>query len=128
MGHRKFNNDGMLKVLDRIAGKQFSHDDPTYKERKEMSPLEKKAHAKVDNYYQTNPAEGYAQAFTNAYDYLDKTRRDPSMEYARSLAGEYEATTPGMGSIISELLKEKTYANHPLRGQAFVSSQKTEKK
>jgi hypothetical protein len=128
MGHRKFVNDGMRKMLERVVGKQFDHDDPTYKERIGMPLIERKAHNKVNRYYDTNPLEGYAQAFTNAYDYLDKTRRDPSMEYARSLAGEYEATTPGMGSIITELLKEKTYANHPLQGQAFVSSQKTGKK
>ena len=128
MGHRKFFNDGMLKTLDRIVGKQFSHDDPTYKERKGMSPLEKKAHRKVDNYYQTNPAEGYAQAFVNAYDYLDKTRRNPSMEYARPLAGEYEASTPGMGSIVSDILKEKAYVSHPLRGKAFVYPSTKDKK
>ena len=128
MGHRRFTSDGLMKMLERVVGKQFSHDSPTYKERIEMPLTEKKAHNKVNRYYDTNPLEGYAQAFTNAYDYLDKTRRDPSMEYARSLAGEYEATTPGMGSIITELLKEKTYANHPLRGKAFTSSQKTGEK
>ena len=86
------------------------------------SSPKKKASLALDEYYKESPIEGYAQAFVNAWNYLDKTK-DPKVDY-RKLAGEMEANTPGMGQIIENLLQLDLFHNHPLRGKAFTTKKK----
>jgi hypothetical protein len=73
---------------------------------------------RVDAYGATSPDEAYAQAFRNAFDFLAETARDPKMD-VRAFAGDLEANTPGMGMIITDLMKLPIFANHPLQGKIF---------
>lgn len=89
--------------------------DPFARQRK----LINNARGKVDPYYQTSPAEGYAQAFATAMEVLRNTPRilqkgTTRDEYANGLA-EAEAFTPGTGGIVEALLKEPIFKNHPLQ-------------
>lgn len=75
----------------------------------------------LDSYYTTNNMEGYAQAFKNAFNFLQETARDPKMD-VRRFAGDLEANTPGMGMIVKDLLVLPIFSNHPLRGKIFTDA------
>lgn len=95
-----------------------------------MSMSEQKAFQKLDPYYtvvgpytnafgasflQTDPAEQFAQAYTNAAGFLSKTSQDTSG--FREKLGEYEGNTPGAGAIVRDLLRGRPiYNRHPLKG------------
>lgn len=65
-------------------------------------------------YGQSNPEEGFAQAYTNATSFLSETAADTSG--FRGRLGEYEGNTPGVGSIVRDLLMRKpVYGKHPLK-------------
>jgi hypothetical protein len=86
---------------------------------KRQRELANKARGKVDQYYQTSPEEGYAQAFANAMTVLRSAPRmlqegATPQEYAEEL-GKIEAETPGTGGIVESLLKEKPFQQHPLQ-------------
>jgi hypothetical protein len=87
-----------------------------------FTPLDK-SNEKLDPYYATDPSEGYAQAFKNAFNFLAETARDPKMDY-RKFAGDLEGNTPGMGMIIQDLMKLPIFAKHPLQGQIFTEAKK----
>jgi hypothetical protein len=88
-------------------------------ERTQRSPLERKAELDVDPYYRHNPSEAFAQAFKNAFAFLQETARDPKIDY-RKFAGDLEANTPGMGLILRDLMEHPLYEKHPLRGKVFT--------
>lgn len=56
--------------------------------------------------------EAYAEAFANAWDFLSRTAATPTRT-PRQLLAEYEAVTPGTGTIVLDLLKERLFSKHP---------------
>jgi len=74
---------------------------------------------KINPYYRTDPWEARAEAFNNAFTFLQETAGNPNMDY-RKRAGELEANTPGMGMFVRDLLKHPLYQRHPLRGKIFT--------
>jgi hypothetical protein len=56
--------------------------------------------------------EAYADAFANAWDFLSRTAAKPTAT-PRQLLADYEAVTPGTGTLVQNLLKEKLFRNHP---------------
>lgn len=87
--------------------------------------VENLARFNVDSYYQTDPAEGYAQAFESAWQVLSRSPELLKRGYDRNAYAQYlaeaEAQRPGVGQIVSDLLKnEPMFRNHPL--QAFYRS------
>jgi len=85
----------------------------------------RQAAGKIDPYYRVQrsyepePYEAHAQAFKNAFTFLQETAGNPNMDY-RKMAGELEANTPGMGMFVRDLLKQPLYERHPLRGKIFT--------
>jgi len=72
-------------------------------------------------------SERFAQAFTNAADFLSPTSADTTGY--RQLLGRYEGNTPGMGGIVADLLERNPiYSNHPLHGLIRSSLPKEKKK
>lgn len=69
-------------------------------------------------YRETNRAEGYAVAFENAFDVLDRLQKSPALPseaaIQRMLAGR-EKRVPGTTRLFYEMLAEPLYENHPLR-------------
>jgi hypothetical protein len=62
----------------------------------------------------SSPAEGFAQAYTNAVEFLSETA--PDTTGFREKLGQYEGNTPGAGAIVRDLLSAKgIYAKHPLK-------------
>lgn len=99
-----------------------SHDNPPERQRQTAENL---ARFNVDSYYQTDPAEGYAQAFESAWQVLSRSPELLKRGYDRNAYAQYlaeaEAQRPGVGQIVSDLLKnEPMFRNHPL--QAFYRS------
>jgi hypothetical protein len=99
-----------------------SHDNPPERRRQTVENL---ARFNVDSYYQTDPAEGYAQAFESAWQVLSRSPELLKKGYDRNAYAQYlaeaEAQRPGVGQIVSDLLKnEPMFRNHPL--QAFYRS------
>lgn len=84
---------------------------------------ESKANSALDSYYATEPKEAYAQAFKNAFNFLQETARNPKMDY-RKFAGDLEGNTPGMGMIVQDLMKLPIFEKHPLRGIIFTEKKK----
>lgn len=78
------------------------------------------ARAKVDEYYQSSPNEGYAQAFRNAYNMLSYSApallSDPTItrEKVLNALAQIEARTPGAGEIVRDLLKKDIFRGHPM--------------
>jgi hypothetical protein len=72
------------------------------------------ARPKADKYSVTTESERRAQAFANAFDYLQRMASDTA-DY-RGRLGAAEATVPGTGDVAKGLIKRSIYANHPLRG------------
>lgn len=71
--------------------------------------------------------ERFAQAFTNAADFLSRTSSDT--KGYRELLGKYEGNTPGMGGIVADLLaRNPIYSNHPLHNLIRSASAKEKKK
>lgn len=97
------------------------------KERK-MTPSEVAAFEALSPYYMFagrsaieptrvigTDAERFAQAFTNAIDFLART--SANTKGYRELIGRYEGNTPGMGGIVADLLERNPiYSDHPLHG------------
>lgn len=80
-----------------------------------MMPRESEARAALSEYGQTSPKEALAQAYTNAVSFLSETA--PDTAGFRQRMGELEGNTPGMGSIVRDLLRARpVYQQHPLRG------------
>ena len=80
-----------------------------------MTPRESEARAALSEYGQTNPKEALAQAYTNAVSFLSETA--PDTAGFRQRMGALEGNTPGMGSIVRDLLQGRpVYQQHPLRG------------
>jgi hypothetical protein len=101
---------------------QFSSLLYSLRDASKQSGPEFKAAASIDPYYRTEPREAFAQAFVNAWEFLAETARDPKMDY-RKFAGDLESNTPGMGMIIRDLLKDKIFKAHPLRGKIFTEGE-----
>lgn len=80
-----------------------------------MTPREADARAALSQYGQTSRDEALAQAYANAVSFLSETA--PDTTNFRQRMGELESNTPGMGSIVRDLLKARpVYKQHPLRG------------
>lgn len=126
-----FGKDGLFPSYSETA-KMFENNTPRDFERfndmgviaglQAGSAPEFKAFATVDPYYRLNPREAFAQAFVNAWEFLQETKKNPKMDY-RKFAGDLEANTPGMGLIVRDLLKDKGFENHPLRGKMFTTGE-----
>ena len=69
---------------------------------------------RVDDYALSGEKERRAQAFANAFDYLQRAASDTTDWRGR--AGAAEATAPGTGEFLRSLLAHPIYSNHPLRG------------
>ena len=125
------------KIEDR--SKFLGFEMPFRRERK-MTPSEKQAFETLSPYYMFagpsvwdsrkvigSPSESFAQAFTNAADFLSRTSADTTGY--RQLLGRYEGNTPGMGGIVADLLERNPiYSNHPLHGLIRSSLPKEKKK
>ena len=110
------------------------------KKTRTMSPSEVAAFEALSPYYSFagrsrwdsgraigDPSESFAQAFTNAADFLSRTSSDTTGY--RQLLGRYEGNTPGMGGIVADLLERNPiYSNHPLHGLIRSSLPKEKKK
>lgn len=80
-----------------------------------MTAREEDARMALSQYGQTSPDEALAQAYTNAVSFLSETA--PDTTGFRQRLGELEGNTPGMGSIVRDLLRARAvYKNHPLKG------------
>jgi hypothetical protein len=111
-----------------------------FRREREMLPAEKRAFEALSPYYMFagpnvrdsrqvigNPSESFAQAFTNAADFLSRTSSDTTGY--RQLLGRYEGNTPGMGGIVADLLERNPiYSNHPLHSLIRSSLPKEKKK
>ena len=81
----------------------------------DMTPAEKASVLNLDPYYRNNnEEERYAQAFTNAFQFLQDSAKDPKMDWSGYL-GKLEGNTPGTGAFVVRMLKEPIYKNHPLK-------------
>jgi len=69
----------------------------------------------MNSYAASSDDERSAQAFANAFDYLQRTASDTTDW--RGKIGAYEATSPGMGDIARILMAQPIYSNHPLKKQ-----------
>lgn len=79
-----------------------------------MTPREKEARVTLSEYGQSDPDEALAQAYTNAAAFLSETA--PDTAGFRQRLGELEGNTPGMGSIVRDLLTARPiYQKHPLK-------------
>jgi hypothetical protein len=79
-----------------------------------MTPREKDARMALSEYGQSDPDEALAQAYTNAASFLSETARDTTG--FRQRLGELEGNTPGMGTIVRDLLTARPiYKQHPLK-------------
>lgn len=58
--------------------------------------------------------EGFAQAFTNAVEFLAENATGVQRNYRERL-GQLEGNTPGAGQIVQDLLSRDIYAQHPLQ-------------
>jgi hypothetical protein len=90
-----------------------------------MTPSEQEALRALDRYYMlgglrgneiaTDPDESFAQAYTNAANFLSETASDTTG--FRERLGRYEGNTPGAGGIVRDLLIGRPiYGKHPLKG------------
>ena len=93
-----------------------------------MPPSEAKAIQALSPYYAiggisakdpdraiTDPSESFAQAYTNAAEFLSQTAGDTTG--FREKLGRYEGNTPGAGAIVRDLLTGRSiYKQHPLKG------------
>lgn len=94
-----------------------------------MSPSESAAIRALDTYYAQNKeslwggkysdledptGEGFAQAFTNAAEFLAENAKGVQRNYRERL-GQLEGNTPGAGQIVQDLLSRDIYAQHPLQ-------------
>jgi hypothetical protein len=90
-----------------------------------MTPSEQEALRALDRYYMfgrvrsndiaTDPDESFAQAYTNAANFLSETASDTTG--FRERLGRYEGNTPGAGGIVRDLLIGRPiYSKHPLKG------------
>lgn len=62
-----------------------------------------------------NPtSEAFAQAFTNATEFLAENAKGVQRNYRERL-GQLEGNTPGAGQIVQDLLSRDIYAQHPLQ-------------
>jgi len=110
MGHRKQLGSLPFTVPD----KRFAI--PS----KATSPLQQKALDKINDYSKAGPREAYAESFAAAFQAL-RNMANPNNEFIkdenklRNSLGEAEGQYPGLGSILSELLKEPIYKEHPLQ-------------
>jgi hypothetical protein len=112
------------KMFSEVRPRDFKREQNLfYKKISANTPSDYKAFATVDPYYRINPQEAFAQAFVNAWEFLQETKADPKMDY-RKFAGDLEANTPGMGMIVRDLLKDPQFKNHPLRGKIFNEEKK----
>lgn len=83
------------------------------------TPTER-AVARLSPYVAEDPSaagtETYADAFANAWDFLSRTAAQRPTN-PRQLLAEYEAMTPGTGTIVMNLLREKLFRGHPYAKQ-----------
>jgi hypothetical protein len=109
-------------VDERIIGQSLPAMTPNSQYvRHALAPLNKqnaenyqKPRPRLDRYSLLDEDERRAQAFANAFDYLQRTASDTA-DY-RGRLGAAEATVPGTGDVAKGLIQRKIYANHPLRG------------
>ena len=120
---------GVRRLLGLLSPKIQQPLEERMRQKRTMTPSEKEAFANLDRYYAlggertegdgskvlvTNPDEAFAQAYTNAIDFLSRTSTDTS-KY-RELLGRYEGNTPGAGAIVLDLLRTNpVYSKHPLK-------------
>jgi hypothetical protein len=69
----------------------------------------------MDGYVLGSEKERAAQAFGNAFEYLQRTASDTTDWRGR--IGAYEASAPGTGELTRMMIRQPVYQNHPLRAQ-----------
>jgi hypothetical protein len=120
---------GVRKLLGLLSPEIRQPLEERMRKKRAMTPSEKEAFANLDRYYAlggerkgddgkkflvTSPDEAFAQAYTNAIDFLSRTASDTS-KY-RELLGRYEGNTPGVGAIVLDLLRTNpVYSKHQLK-------------
>lgn len=103
-----FNPNGTRRAVKFEDKEKVRNLDPYYN-----NTMAKMGTGSDGKFREKNP-EGFAQAFVNAFQFLQDTMEPSNMDWAAYL-NKLEGNTPGMVHVLQGLLKHPLYAKHPLQ-------------